>query len=323
MENQEKINLYEKFDETTLEKLLLLSQKYEAVGQDLKTHLEGMLYANHLTYWHYINLDALLSLQIPRTSFPDEMVFIVYHQITELYFKLIINDIQQICQKEDSCDAQLYLRNLKRVNGYLRNLISSFDVVMANMDKEQFLKFRLALVPASGFQSVQYRIIEILSTDFKNLVAPVHRPFITRDTTIEEMFPKVYWKQGAIEKETGKKTLTLEMFEEKYGKILLYTAREYRNKNLLILFENFIKEKSPLEKEIVEQMRLFDTLMNVDWPLVHYRSAVKYLKKKEETTTIPSTGGTNWQKYLPPRYQLNIFFPELWSDEELKNWGKG
>jgi len=311
-------------DEQLIEKLRRLAAKYEAVGQDLNTHLDGMLYADYLTYWDYINLDALLSLQVQRTSFPDEMVFIVYHQITELYFKLIINDIQQVCQKEDSCDDALLLRNLKRINGYMRNLISSFDVVMANMDKEQFLKFRLALVPASGFQSVQYRMIEILSTDFRNLVSPSYRPFITRDTTIEEMYPKVYWKQGAIEKETGRKTLTLEMFEEKYGKNLLYTAREYRNKNIWILFDTYIKEKSGIEAQIVEEMRLFDVLMNIDWPLVHYRSAVKYLKKKEETTTTTSsTGGTNWQKYLPPRYQLSIFFPELWSDEELKNWGKG
>ena len=67
-------------------------------------------------------------------------------------------------------------------------------------------------------------------------------------------------------------------------------------------------------------MRLFDEYVNVSWPLVHYKSAVRYLHMKEED--IVATGGTNWQKYLPPRFQKRIFFPSLWSDKEKANWGK-
>ena len=60
--------------------------------------------------------------------------------------------------------------------------------------------------------------------------------------------------------------------------------------------------------------------MNVNWPLVHYKSAVKYLNKNEKDTA--ATGGTNWQKYLPPRFQKIMFFPELWTELEKEEWGK-
>ena len=72
------------------EKLLeRIGEKYKAIGQDPNTHLEGLVWANPITYWDYILPDALLSLQIQRTTQPDEMVFIMYHQINELLFKMI------------------------------------------------------------------------------------------------------------------------------------------------------------------------------------------------------------------------------------------
>ena len=64
-----------------------------------------------------------------------------------------------------------------------------------------------------------------------------------------------------------------------------------------------------------------DINVNVNWPLAHYKSAVRYLAR--DTEDVAATGGTNWQKYLPPRFQKRIFYPELWSSEEIENWGKG
>jgi tryptophan 2,3-dioxygenase len=63
-----------------------------------------------------------------------------------------------------------------------------------------------------------------------------------------------------------------------------------------------------------------DTLSNVLWPLAHLKSAGHYLHKDPED--IKATGGTNWQKYLPPRFKRIIFFPELWSEKEKEEWGK-
>ena len=82
------------FDPAILQKLGLLQEKYAAMGQDLSSYLDGLLYADYRTYWDLIHLDTLLSLQRPQTSFHDEVVFIVYHQITELYFKLTLHEFE-------------------------------------------------------------------------------------------------------------------------------------------------------------------------------------------------------------------------------------
>src|SRR5690606_33049231 len=87
------------FDPKILDRIHQLEEKFRASGQDMLSYLEGLLYADYLTYWDYINLDVLLSLQQPKTSFKDEKIFIIYHQITELYFKLIIWEMEQIAEQ--------------------------------------------------------------------------------------------------------------------------------------------------------------------------------------------------------------------------------
>ncbi len=79
-------------DPEIIERVKKLEEKYSAMGQDLTSYLDGLLHADYLTYWNYVHLDALLSLQTPLTPIPDEMVFVIYHQITELYFKLSLHE---------------------------------------------------------------------------------------------------------------------------------------------------------------------------------------------------------------------------------------
>jgi tryptophan 2,3-dioxygenase len=75
--------------------------KYDAINQKSETHLEGLLWSKPITYWDYIQTDALLSLQTQRTTLPDEMVFIMYHQVNELIFKMILWEMQQISYCQD------------------------------------------------------------------------------------------------------------------------------------------------------------------------------------------------------------------------------
>ncbi|WP_020534006.1 tryptophan 2,3-dioxygenase family protein [Flexithrix dorotheae] len=305
-------------DPKILDQLEKLRQKYDVMGQDLSSYLDGLLYANYLNYWDYIHLDTLLSLQNPKTDFPDENIFIIYHQMTELNFKLVLLEMEQIANKPQ-IKEEFFVARLQRVNRYFQMLTNSFDIMVDGMDKDQFLKFRMSLLPSSGFQSAQYRMIEICATDFKNLVSKEFRDELTPATPVEEMYKNIYWKQGATELATGKKTLTLKKFEEKYSKELIELAAKYRGCNLWAIYKNHFFH-SDRKEEIIKELRKFDILVNVNWPLSHFKSAVRYLQKDPEV--ISATGGTNWQKYLPPRFQLRIFYPELWSKEELKNWGK-
>ena len=304
-----------------VDRIKLLDEKFQAMGQDLSSYLDGLLYADYLTYWDYIHLDTLLSLQSPKTKIPDEEIFIMYHQITELYFKLCLHEYNQLAEKKD-LDVKFLTERIGRINRYFEGLISSFDIMVDGMDPKQFLKFRMSLLPASGFQSGQYRMIEICSTTFKNLVAKDVRSTFSdevNDEQIEKMYEHIYWKAGATELATGKKTLTLVQFEEKYQKIFIELAQKFKNANLLALYKSLSAEDQKNEKLIVA-LRQMDVNVNVNWPLSHYKSAVRYLQK--DPVDIAATGGTNWQKYLPPRFQKRIFYPELWSEQEIEEWGK-
>lgn len=297
-----------------LEKIEALSKKYTAAGQDLNSYLEGLLYADYLGYWDYIELDTLLTLQKPKTSFPDEKVFIIYHQITELYFNLILHELDQVLSTEQT-DPNILLMRVKRMNSYISHLIHSFEVMLDGMDKNQFLKFRMSLLPASGFQSAQFRKIEIACTPLINLIHTTQREAY-KDKSLVEQYQVLYWKYGAIELKTGQKTLTLRMFEQKYEKNFVEWIEQYANHTL---YDKYLSIPNPDEK-LKQALQELDQNFNIHWCLMHYKSAVRYLHKNPED--IKATGGTNWQQYLPPKFQRIIFFPQVWSEQEKQEWGK-
>jgi tryptophan 2,3-dioxygenase len=304
------------------------------MGQSLDSYLDGLLLSNYLTYWDYIQLDTLLTLQNPKTDFPDEKIFIMYHQITELYFKLSLHEMEQIANNgkniqsnghdhgwNEVLDVNYFAERITRINRYFESLTKSFEIMVDGMEKEQFLRYRMALLPASGFQSAQYRKIEICATDFFNLVdKDVRSNLFGKNPSIEEMFQNIYWNKGATELATGKKTLTLNQFEKKYGAEFIALAKEYQPKNMWAKFKSLSAhdQKNP---KLINALKELDVNVNINWPLMHYKSAVRYLQ--QNTEDIAATGGTNWQKYLPPRFQKRIFYPELWTAQEHEDWGKG
>ncbi|MAZ55775.1 MAG: tryptophan 2,3-dioxygenase [Flavobacteriales bacterium] len=315
-------------DKKLIQKINKLSSKYLATGQDLYSFLDGLLYSDYVGYWDYINLDTLLSLQTPKTDFPDEQIFILYHQITELYFKLSLIELEQINKNgknildtgEDAgwnkeISAEIFIEKITRVNRYIKQLINSFDIMIEGMDRNQFLKFRMALLPSSGFQSVQYRMMEIRSTDLNNLTIDK----LNKPTTIEKSFTNIYWKMGAKDLESGKKTYTLKQFEKKYDYRLLKLVNKMQTKNLWQKY-NSLPLKDQKNQTLINLLKEYDVNININWKLAHYRSAAKYLKSSKKE--IDATVGTNWQEYLPPKFQKIIFFPKLWSKKEIENWGK-
>ena len=300
------------------DKLDKLQEKYAAMGQDMSAYLDGLLYADFLTYWDYIHLDTLLSLQSPKTPFPDEEIFIMYHQITELYFKLTLHECAQIAQHQN-LTAKFFAERVKRINAYFSALVSSFEVMVNGMERDQFLKFRMSLLPASGFQSGQYRMIEICATDFIRLVDKSKRDEL-QSASIETQFEHIYWKFGATELASGKQTLTLKQFINKYADQFLKLVKDRQYTNFSALYHR-LEEEGQDVTQLATELRKLDLHVNVEWPLSHYKSAVRYLER--DPIDIAATGGTNWQKYLPPRFQKRIFYPFLWTEEQIAEWGKG
>ena len=295
-----------------------LEEKYKDSGQDLSSYLDGLLYQRYLTYWDYIHLDTLLSIQVPRTHFPDEEIFIMYHQITELYFKLILHEQKQIVDDKTQ-DLDFFIEKANRINSYYQVLISSFSVMIKGMQREQFMQYRMALLPASGFQSAQYRMIELYATPMENLVQFSERHNFSSDNTIEELYEHIYWKKGATDRVTGEKTLTLKQFEYRYTPRLIRIANQVNNSTIYHKYQQ-LPQKSKDNKTLVEALKALDVNANINWPLMHMGSAYRYLTK--DNAQIDATGGTNWKEYLPPSFQKVVFFPELYTKQELNNWGK-
>lgn len=295
-----------------------IDQKYKAINQKTETHLEGLLWSKPITYWDYIQTDALLNLQIQRTTLPDENVFIMYHQINELLFKMILWEINQLSHTEKPATS-FFSERLMRISRYFDMLTTSFTIMKDGMEPEQYMKFRHTLTPASGFQSAQYRLIEFSSTDLINLIDHRFRDTIDRNTPYEHAFEHLYWQAAGKEYETGEKSYFLKEFEKKYKKDFLAHMEEYNTINLWRKFKELPKSDQE-NPDLIRAMRHYDYTVNITWVMGHYKTAKKYIDNGKGDGE--ATGGSDWKKYMHPKHQRRIFFPELWSAEELKSWGE-
>ncbi|MBE7629385.1 tryptophan 2,3-dioxygenase family protein [Tenacibaculum piscium] len=298
--------------------LKAIEEKYKKLDIPLETMLEGLLHSSPITYWDYIQTDALLGLQIPRTIEKDEMVFIMYHQVNELLFKMILWELDQIALTKDAITAEKFSKHLMRVSNYFDMLCNSFNVMQDGMDIDQYLKFRTALTPASGFQSAQYRQIEFASTEIINLIDARYRATFDIDASLENTYNHLYWQAAGVNHETGEKSTLIKLFEKKYKKEFIDSIENYKNCNLSKKFKELPKEVQQSDK-LIQAMRHYDYTVNIKWVMAHYDAAGKYLGGGDKD--LEATGGSNWRKYMHPKYQRRIFFPDLWSEEELKNWG--
>ena len=294
-----------------------LKEKYDAIDQDVEAHLEGLLHSKPINYWDYIQTDALLNLQVQRTVFPDEKVFIMYHQISELLFKMILSEIEQVAKsKEISTDV--FADKIMRISRYFDVLTSSFSIMKDGMDIDQYNKFRTTLIPASGFQSAQYRKIEFSSTELINLIDKRFRDTIDRNSSYEHAFEHLYWQAAGKDYKTGKKTYTLSAFEDRYKEEFIRFTKFYQFNNLWTKFKA-LPEASQENKDLVKAMRHYDYTVNIKWVMAHYHTANHYLNIGGQTTE--ATGGSEWVKYMHPKYQKRIFFPDLWTENEKETWG--
>ena len=295
-----------------------LEDKFQKINQKTETHLEGLFWSKPITYWDYIQTDALLNLQVQRTTLPDEMVFIMYHQVNELLFKMILWEMEQIC-KNDNLETRFFTDRLIRISRYFDMLTTSFDIMGDGMEVDQYMKFRNTLTPASGFQSAQYRLIEFASTDLINLIDYRFRATIDRNTPYEHALEHLYWQAGGKDHETGEKSYLILEFERKYKVQFLRSMEEYNTINLWQKFKQ-LPEADQKNPELIKAMRHYDHTVNRTWVMGHLNAARKYIESSGKGNG-EATGGSDWKKYMHPKYQRRIFFPELWSEEELKNWG--
>ena len=114
-----------------------------------------------LTYGRYLALDEVLGAQQPRSDEHDEMLFIVIHQVYELWFKQLLHEVGHLQDRLDDGDTPHALHTLNRVLTILKVAVAQIDV-LETMTPRQFLGFRDRLAASSGFQSAQFRELEAM-----------------------------------------------------------------------------------------------------------------------------------------------------------------
>ncbi|MCW3125500.1 MAG: tryptophan 2,3-dioxygenase [Bacteroidetes bacterium] len=305
--------------------------------KELMGLLEGLASSENkgVTYWDYIETDTLLSLQKPKTNYPDENIFIIYHQTCELYFKLIIQEIERLNDFYEPVEKRHYailhqkfskdkkstvkLNQLEvweecigRINRYWKTLIASFDVLKSGLSSAEFMVFRNSLIPASGFQTYQFRIIEIMLTPFENLQV--------LDSNNQDV---LYWQKGAMQNTNKEKASKLLLnFSQKYDTMLSGIVDSYNGKTVLDRYKA-IKDVA-IQTAVRPLIERTEELMLL-WKIAHMHMIFRHIPNTES-----ATGGTDYTNYLPQlredwkdeskkdkhevfnKHQQVIYFPEFW-----------
>ena len=142
-----------------------------------------------LTYGAYLQLDALLGAQKPLSDPPhhDEYLFIIQHQVAELWMKLIIHELQRACRYVAGDDLRHAFKGLARVKQIQEQLIGQW-AVLETLTPHEYMQFRPVLDSASGFQSYQYRALEFLLNNKDEVLLKAHR----HDAAVHE------WLEGIL-----------------------------------------------------------------------------------------------------------------------------
>jgi len=287
-------------------------------GSGLTSLLEGLAdpHTKGVIYWDYIEVDTLLSLQKTRTTYPDEVIFIVYHQIHELYFKLIIRELEKITRpNEPNLNFDDWKRSLERSTRYIYKLIGSFDIMRFGLDGEEFQKFRKALLPASGFQTHQFRLIEIMLTSFDNLIkddavdenGKLLKNPLEKMVLNESNFNHIYWRKGVINVDSGKEAKILINFNEKYDRLFFDELKFYSESNV---YSSYLNSPDDFKISVAPYMADLEESILM-WKIAHLNTV------RTQITGIRGTGGTEWRKYLPLKNQKISYFPIFWAGKDI------
>jgi tryptophan 2,3-dioxygenase len=159
-----------------------------------------------VTYGSYLALDELLSLQRPRSTpeHPDELLFIVVHQASELWFKVLLHELDILVERLQTNDALAALSSVKRVNALVRIVTAQLSS-LETLPPQRFAEFRGYLGTSSGSQSEQFRAIEAKSgLRDPHFMQALHEhgemPALVRDAlstaTLQELFEGMIARSG-------------------------------------------------------------------------------------------------------------------------------
>ena len=257
-------------------------------------------FAGAMSYGDYLQLDTLLGAQQPRSDCHDELLFIIIHQATELWMKLTLHELAAARRLVIADDLQPAFKHLARVSRIQSQLIQSWDV-LSTMTPSDYSNFRGALGQSSGFQSVQYRLIEFaLGNKQASMIAP-HRHREELRSQLERALeaPSLYDEAIRLLARRGfaidPAVLERDVREPYHANdsVIAAWAQVYRDpKRYWDLYQ--------LAEELIDLEDWFQ-----QWRFRHVTTVQRIIGRKR------GTGGTAGVGYL--RQVLDVtFFPELW-----------
>lgn len=270
-------------------------QDHTLAGENVKTD-----FLKDMTYSEYLNLDQILTAQSPLTDQHDEKLFIIIHQVSELWMKLIIHELNSAIEDIKHDDFRLAFKKLARVTNIQNQLINSWSV-LATMTPSDYLNFRDDLGNASGFQSYQNRMMEYC-LGYKT----------THALSIYEKDPDIHSRLKA-------QLETPSIYDEAIRAVArqgFHIDREVLSRDIT---ENYVPNASVKEafrqiylntEEYFELYEMLEKLVDVEdlysqWRFRHMKTVERIIGLKK------GTGGSSGVNYLK-RVIDDYFFRELW-----------
>jgi tryptophan 2,3-dioxygenase len=251
-----------------------------------------------LTYSSYLALDEVLGAQRPRSDEHDELLFIVIHQVYELWFKQLLHESAHLQRRLEDGDTPHVLHTLRRVLTILKVAVAQIDV-LETMTPRQFLGFRARLEAASGFQSAQFRELE----------AVLGR----RDPRMVEPYPP-----GSAGRERIAAAMARPSLFDSYLRYLAEQGYPVPAEDLARDASLRVAPSAGVQRVLAQVYRddgepaqVAERLVDVDEGLQEWR--YRHVKMVERTIgTKPGTGGSAGVGYLRTTLSEPVF-PDLWA----------
>jgi tryptophan 2,3-dioxygenase len=257
--------------------------------------------SSSLSYSQYLNLDRLLDAQHPLSYQHDEMLFIVIHQVSELWMKLCLHELNAVvaCVRRD--DLGPTFKMLARVSTIQQQLLQTWDV-LATITPYDYSAFRNTLGRSSGFQSPQYRMLEFL---IGNKNADLIEVFHSDPPTYELLeralrAPSLYDEVLRLLSRRGL-AIPPQAVDRDFAQP--YQASKQVAAAWLSVYHNSVKDWDLYE--LAERLVDLDYKFQL-WRFTHMKTVERIIGAKR------GTGGTGGVSYLTKALELK-FFPELWT----------
>ncbi len=257
--------------------------------------------SDSLSYGQYLNLDKLLDAQHPLSYQHDEMLFIVIHQVSELWMKLCLHELNATvaCVRRD--DLGPTFKMLTRVSTIQRQLLEAWDV-LATVTPHDYSAFRNTLGRSSGFQSAQYRMLEFLIGNKNAEMIQVFRADPPAYEVLERALraPSLYDEVLRLLSRRGL-NVPAQAIDRDFTQP--YQASKQVAAAWLSVYHNSVKDWDLYE--LAERLVDLDYKFQL-WRFTHMKTVERIIGHKR------GTGGTSGVSYLTKALELK-FFPELWT----------